>query len=221
METLLVGLIAYAVQTLTLKFALNAMWDLRQIVAQFSLAQVRVGFAVILACPATVFVFWIATRMANRKFTDYLALNWPTSRELVIALFLMALLLLAQFLAWPILSRWDLSAADLSFASSPNGLLIYLMGGCIAAPIMEEFAFRGFIFRGWSQSFLRPQGAVALTAVAWTLLHNQYDWLGQASVFAGGLLLGYIRWRSNSTWLTVMMHSAVNVIMFFRGGVYV
>jgi len=221
METLLVGLIAYAVHALTLKLSLNMMWDLRHLVAKFSLAQVRVGFAVILACPATIAVFWIATRMANRRFTDYLALNWPTTRELVLALVLTAILLVAEYLAWPILSRWDLSVADHSFASSPEGLLVYLMGGCIAAPISEEFAFRGFIFRGWSQSFLHPQGAIALTAIAWALLHNQYNWLGQASVFTGGLLLGYIRWRSNSTWLAVMMHSGVNIIMFFRGGVYV
>ncbi|UVO39921.1 CPBP family intramembrane metalloprotease [Bradyrhizobium arachidis] len=221
METLLVALIAYAVQTLTLKFALNAMWDLRQIVTQFSLAQVRVGFAVIFACPATMVVFWIATRMANQRFADYLALSWPTSHELVIALALTAALLLAQSLAWPILNRWELTATDHSFSSSPDGLLIYLMGGCIAAPITEELAFRGFIFRGWSQSFLHPRGAIALTAVAWALLHTQYNWLGQASVFASRLLLGYIRWRSNSTWLTVMMHSGVNIIMFLRGGVYV
>lgn len=221
METLLVGLIAYAVDTLTLKLALNTMWESRHVVAQFSLAQVRVGLAVVLACPATVAVFWIATRMANRRFADYLALNWPTTRELVLALGLTATLLVAQYFAWPILSRWDLSAADPSFASSPDGLLIYLMGGCIAAPITEEFAFRGFIFRGWSQSFLHPRGAIALTAVAWALLHNQYNWLGQASVFAGGLLLGYIRWRSNSTWLTVMIHSTVNIIIFFTGGAYV
>ncbi|MHC2618739.1 membrane protease YdiL (CAAX protease family) [Bradyrhizobium huanghuaihaiense] len=221
METLFVGLIAYAVHTLTLKLALNTMWDLRHVVAQFSLAQVRVGLAIVLACPATVAVFWIATRMANRKFTDYLALNWPTMRELVLALVLTTILLLAQSFAWPILSRWDLSAADHSFASSPDGLLIYLMGVCIAAPISEEFAFRGFIFRGWSQSFLHSRGAIALTAAAWAMLHNQYSWLGLASVFVGGLLLGYIRWRSNSTWLTVMMHSAVNIIIFFTGGAYV
>ncbi|NUR13398.1 MAG: hypothetical protein HOQ20_16380, partial [Bradyrhizobium sp.] len=58
METLFVGLIAYAVDTLTLKLALNTMWESRHVVAQFSLAQVRVGLAVVLACPATVAVFW-------------------------------------------------------------------------------------------------------------------------------------------------------------------
>ncbi|WP_441259931.1 lysostaphin resistance A-like protein [Bradyrhizobium sp. 521_C7_N1_3] len=220
METLLVGLIAYAVHTLTLKLALNTMWDLRHVVERFSLAQVRVGFAVVLACPATVAVFWIATRVANRKFTDYLALNWPKISEFVLALVLTSILLLVQYFAWPILSRWDLSA-DHSFAGSPDGLLIYLLGGCIAAPISEELAFRGFMFRGWSQSFLHPPGAIVLTAAAWAMLHNQYNWLGQFSVFAGGLLLGYIRWRSNSTWLTVMVHSGVNILIFSASGTYV
>jgi membrane protease YdiL (CAAX protease family) len=71
------------------------------------------------------------------------------------------------------------------------------------------------MFRGWSQSFLGPVGSTVLTSVLWGMMHTQYDWIGRFSIFIMGLALGYFRWRSNSTWLTVMVHSAINIFLFF------
>ena len=78
---------------------------------------------------------------------------------------------------------------------------------------MEEFVVRGFMFRGWSQSFLGPIGAIVLTSAVWAMTHTQYDWFGDFEIFVTGLALCYVRWRSGSTWLTVMVHSAVNFIL--------
>jgi membrane protease YdiL (CAAX protease family) len=36
-----------------------------------------------------------------------------------------------------------------------------------------------------------------------------------------GLALCFFRWRSNSTWLTVVVHSAVNIFLRFVAGPYV
>ena len=96
--------------------------------------------------------------------------------------------------------------------------MVFLIGGCIAAPLMEEFVLRGFMFRGWSQSFLGPVGSIVLTSVLWGLIHIQYDWLGRFWIFVTGLALGHFRWRSNSTWLTVMVHSAMNTVILFAMG---
>ena len=85
---------------------------------------------------------------------------------------------------------------------------------------MEEFVFRGFIFRGWSESFLGPVGCIVLTSVVWAMLHVQYDWFGRFFIFVSGLALGYFRWRSNSTWLPVMVHSAMNIFVFVAAGLY-
>ncbi len=93
-----------------------------------------------------------------------------------------------------------------------------MIGGCIAAPVMEEFVLRGFMFRGWSQSFLGPVGSIVLTSVLWGLMHIQYDWFGRFWIFVTGLALGHFRWRSNSTWLTVMVHSAINTVLLFAMG---
>jgi membrane protease YdiL (CAAX protease family) len=103
-------------------------------------------------------------------------------------------------------------------AEGAGGFLIFLIGCCIAAPMMEEFVFRGFMFRGWSQSFLGPVGSIVLTSVLWGMMHTQYDWFGRFCIFVTGLALGHFRWRSNSTWLTVMVHSAINTFLFFAMG---
>lgn len=181
METLLVCLIAYAVDTLTLKFALGAMRDLRPFMTQFSSVQVRVGLALIVVSPVAVAVFWVAIRMAVREFAEYLALNWPTPREVAYALAVTVALFSIEFVVWPVRNGSHYYSAD--------GLLIALIGSCIAAPVSEEIAFRGFMFRGLSQSFVGPVGAILLTSAAFSMIHADYPWVARFWVFLSGLVL--------------------------------
>jgi len=207
------GLIAYAVYTLTLWFVL-AMYD----GADTSLAFEAYGVAFIAASVLPIAVLWIAIHMVRRDFAEYLALNWPSSGELLRAMAITAVLLLAETLTGYVVGPVNVSPNP--YVNANWGLLTFLIGGCIAVPVMEEFVVRGFVFRGWSQSFLGPVGSIALSSVLWALIHMQYDWLGRFWIFVTGLALGYFRWRSNSTWLTVMLHSAMNIVIFFAMGLY-
>jgi len=45
----------------------------------------------------------------------------------------------------------------------------------------------------------------------WTALHLQYDWFFFGEEFSIGLLFGYLRYRSNSTWLTTVLHGLNNL----------
>ena len=172
METAFVSLIAYGVYTLTAGLALGIMLGMQEGAKNLSPAQVQAltmqghwyGVALIVASPLTIAVLWVAIRMARREFAEYLALNWPSSGELVCALVIMAVVLLAEAVAAPVVGA-EAPPADFYFsAKAAGGLLILLIGGCIEGPIMEEFVVRGFMFRGWSQSFLGPIGAIALTS---------------------------------------------------------
>jgi len=156
--------------------------------------------------------------MARRDFAEYLALNWPSSGELLRALAITAVLLLAEGLAASILGVEQFSPDPYLRAGESGGLLMFLIAACIAVPVMEEFVVRGFMFRGWSQSFLGPVGAIVLSSVLWAMIHIQYDWFGRFWIFITGLVLGQFRWRSNSTWLTVMVHSAMNLFISFANG---
>ena len=106
-------------------------------------------------------------------------------------------------------------------AGGATGLFVLLVGGCLAGPIMEEFVFRGFMFRGCSESFLGPVGAIVLTSALFGAYHTQYDVLGRFWVFLIRMILCTFRRRSNSTWLTAVVHSAVNIVLLFLSGPYV
>jgi membrane protease YdiL (CAAX protease family) len=98
----------------------------------------------------------------------------------------------------------------LKSARGDNALWLLAFAFCVAAPVTEELFSRGFLYRGWSESFLRVPGAIFLSSLAWTSLHLQYDWFFFGEVFCIGLWFGYIRYRSNSIWLTILLHGLNN-----------
>ena len=91
------------------------------------------------------------------------------------------------------------------------GWLIGLLAAIVVvAPVGEEIVFRGFLFRGLAKPGWEIQ-AVLGVALAWALLHIQYDWLGMVQIFLVGLVLGWFRWASGSTLLTIGMHVLINL----------
>jgi uncharacterized protein len=214
METVFVSLIAYGVYTVAgeLLFSILAIPDAAKMLSPHFGAR---GFTYILASPPAIGVLWIAIRMARRDFVEYLGLNWPTMRQLLRAMAITAIVLLAEILAGYAIGAQEISPYLYLGANEAGGLFIFLIGGCIAAPVVEEFVIRGFMFRGWSQSFLGPVGCIVLTSALWGMMHTHYHWFGRLCIFVTGLALGYFRWRDNSTWLTVMVHSAMNIFVFF------
>lgn len=90
----------------------------------------------------------------------------------------------------------------------------------IAAPLFEEVFFRGFVFRGIQQSRLGNTGAVLIASLLWTIIHTQYDAYQWIIIFAGGILLGIARIRSNSIYVPIAMHSLMNLIATIQMEVY-
>jgi len=81
----------------------------------------------------------------------------------------------------------------------------------VIAPIGEEVIFRGFLFRSWVRPGRWGVVAVALISFLWAALHlQQYSFAIVAQIFVIGLVLGWMRWRSGSTWLTIVLHVLVN-----------
>jgi hypothetical protein len=163
--------------------------------------------------PVQIAVLAFAARWRGWAPADYFALNVPRRGEFVFA----ALCVIALDLAFDVSLYF--SGRDLvpSFqveayqTAKDAGWLIWLTLAIVAvAPIGEEIAFRGFLYRG----LVRPGSemlAIAVIALAWAMLHIQYDWLGMAQIFAAGLMLGWFRWASGSTTLTIFMHILINL----------
>ncbi len=83
----------------------------------------------------------------------------------------------------------------------------------IFAPLFEEALFRGFLFEGLRRSRLGIYGAVMLTAFGWAILHGlQYNIIGIIYIFLLGIIMGVVRWKTNTIWSTFIMHAVVNLV---------
>jgi len=173
-----------------------------------------ISLSVIMGLPAVLAVLWLATRMARTNFADYLALRRTSWSNLLIGI----VALVALVVAWDVVSRAigrDIAPGFmvdvLKSAQADGALWLLVIAFSVAAPVTEELMVRGFLYRGWSESFLGPAGAIVLSSLVWTAMHAQYyDWFLFSEVLSIGLLLGYMRYRSHSTWLTIIMHGINN-----------
>jgi membrane protease YdiL (CAAX protease family) len=172
-----------------------------------------ISLSVIMGLPAVLAAAWIAIRPTRTPFADYLALRWTSRSNLLIGIVSLALLVGG----WDMLSRAlgrevtpGFMGEVMKSAQADGALWLLVIAFCIAAPVSEEILSRGFLYRGWSESRLGVVGAIVLSSLAWTSLHLQYDWFFFGEIFSIGLLLGYLRYRSNSTWLTIVLHGLNN-----------
>ncbi|MDH2355798.1 type II CAAX endopeptidase family protein [Bradyrhizobium sp. SSUT112] len=172
------------------------------------------ALSVIMGLPATLAVVWLAIRIKKASFTDYLALHWPSWMQVLFG----AVGLILIVLAWEVTSRSLGREATPGFMTDllksgrdKGAAVLLLLAFSVAAPMSEEVLARGFLFRGWSASFLRVPGAIVLSSLVWTVVHLQYDMYFLAEVFSIGLWFGYMRYRANSLWLTIALHALNNL----------
>jgi membrane protease YdiL (CAAX protease family) len=173
------------------------------------------SLSVVAGLPATLAALWPAIRLTSTPIAEYLALRWPSWKEFLIG----AVGLVVLVMGWEFLSRVTGRASSPDFmvdvmksAQSDGALWLLILGFSVAAPVSEEFLARGFLYYGWSETFLKVPGAICLSSLVWTALHLQYyDWFSFSEVFSLGLWLGYLRYRSQSTWLTIVLHGLNNL----------
>jgi membrane protease YdiL (CAAX protease family) len=83
----------------------------------------------------------------------------------------------------------------------------------LGAPVSEELLFRGFLLGALAKSRLGFTGAALVSTTLWTALHAGYSAVGLAEVFAIGLLLAWLLWRTGSLWVTIFCHALYNSLI--------
>src|SRR3954447_21499573 len=178
----------------------------------------------IVAGPAWIAVMAAAARWRGWRVGDYLALVVPRRSEFAFGLACMAALLVAfDILTYAtgrdVIPPFMFESYKTAVAS--GSLVLFFVAVVIIGPVTEEIVFRGFLFRGLSASFLGVAGTLIVTSVAWALMHVQYDALIIAQIFLIGLLLGWLRWASGSTLLTIALHVLTNFVATLEAGIKV
>lgn len=180
---------------------------------------VPISLVTIAALPAQLGVIWLATRTARWRFADYLALTKPPSRDLVLGFICLAILLPLADLVSHFSGRQvvpDVVVGLYVAARDSGALWLLALALIVAAPVGEELVFRGFMFRGFAASKLGVAGAIALPALLWTMLHLQYDSFYLVHIFVIGLLFGWLRWRSGSVTVPLLLHALVNLVALLQ-----
>jgi uncharacterized protein len=172
-----------------------------------------ISLSVVMGLPAILLALWVAIRGTGTPFADYLGLRGTSWKNFLIGLVGLVVIVMG----WDQMSRLIGHEVEPGFmlevlksARDDGALWLLIVAFCVAAPVSEELLARGFLYRGWSESFLRVPGAIVLSSVVWTAMHLQYDWYFFGEVFSLGLWFGYLRYRSGSTWLTIVLHGLNN-----------
>jgi membrane protease YdiL (CAAX protease family) len=181
-------------------------------------------FLSMFTCVATPLVMGLSILFAkirkNITIKEYFCLYRPGFKEfakwsLVLLLFAVCLDALTFFINQPIVPDFMVSAY-----TTAHFMPLLWIAFIIASPLYEEFFFRGFLFKGIQNSRMGPLGAIVITSLAWSVAHIQYDVYGVVSIFAGGLLLGWARLKSNTIYIPFAMHALMNLIATIEVVIY-
>jgi uncharacterized protein len=174
---------------------------------------VALSFGTFISVPVQLGVVIFAAQLRRWPPAVYLGLVPPRRAEMIIAVACLVVLGVAFDGVLYLTGREVVPAFQVEAwrtAADAGWLLWLLLAIVIVAPIGEEVLFRGFLYRGLAKPGWEVH-AIGGIAVAWALLHIQYDWLGMAQIFLLGLALGWFRWASGSTLLTIGMHMLINL----------
>ena len=169
-------------------------------------------------------VLVIAVRLRGWALRDYFAWLAPGVRYVVLGIVL-ALAIQFAFSETFYLLGADWSGAVEQFrterAAGVSHWIPVLQAwpSIVCAPIVEESVFRGFLWRGWSQSRLGAVGTFWLGTLAFAAWHIpkalEMNAVGGifmlVQVFVLGLLLNWLRWRSGTTTAGMLAHATANL----------
>jgi membrane protease YdiL (CAAX protease family) len=91
------------------------------------------------------------------------------------------------------------------------GWVVLYIGGCLTAPILEEFAFRGLLQSSLYQNY-GLFSAIVIPSLLFGLLHVVPH--GVVIIFIGSIIYGYIVFITGSVFSSIIMHSFSNFMVF-------
>ncbi|HET7462083.1 MAG TPA: type II CAAX endopeptidase family protein [Longimicrobium sp.] len=142
---------------------------------------------------------------------------WPWLALLAPVMSTAALAMWMVLSALGIVGERSLPAPILEYGERPGGavVLVLLIAGLV--PMLEEFAFRGWLQRPLERRY-GPGRAIACTALVFAVAHLEPR--GIPIYAAGGLALGYAAWATGSIWSSVALHVAWNAGVLLFGGFF-
>jgi hypothetical protein len=177
---------------------------------------VAVALIIFISTPLQVLLLVLFSQRRGGNALAYLGLTLPRRSEVkfgvaAIAGLIVAGNILSWFLGKNIVTPFQNDIFRTAAEAGVLPVLFLLAAVVVLTPIGEETLFRGFLYRGWLQTPRDTWPVIIATALLWAIIHVQYDWYVTGQIFAFGLLLGWIRWCTGSTLLTILLHALINM----------
>ena len=175
---------------------------------------VLVSVSTIASIPVQIAMLALAIRLRRWPVAEYLGLVMPRRRDIIRSVALLIVIVgvvegVLFLLGKDVVTSFQVDSYRTAKAA---GWLPGLFAAIVlVAPAGEEIMFRGFLYRGFVRRPGHEPYAIVIITLAWVMLHVQYDWDGLLQVFIIGLLLGWVRWSTGSTALTILMHMLMNL----------
>jgi membrane protease YdiL (CAAX protease family) len=187
----------------------------------FSGDGVAVTLIIIVSTPIQLALLAAFAQRSGGSATEYLGLVWPRRSEVVFGVAaIVALIIAGNVLSWllgkSIVTSFQTDIFRTADAAGWLPALLLLVAVVVVTPIGEETLFRGFLFRGWLRTPGEAWPVIIATSALWAIIHIQYDWYVTGQIFAFGLLLGWMRWATGSTLLTILLHALINMEGMFE-----
>lgn len=161
---------------------------------------------VLIALPAILFL-----RARKVPLNEGLRLNRISLPVAVVSLLLGVSTYLFSVLIELVMAKLTgLPSVDLSQATMPQSTLqyaLYFAAIAISAPICEELLFRGAIQGSYEQR-KSAWFAIAVPALMFAFYHFRLS--GLPGLLPVAFLIGYVAWRSRSTFSTMLLHFGMN-----------
>lgn len=170
-----------------------------------------IGYAVLFVLLA--FLFRVEY---ERPFWRSLAWRWPKTPPILTIVMLGSLVALILAILGGLLKTPDGPTPMKELLNDRVSLLVAAFFGVTVGPLCEELAFRGLM----QPLFIRSLGVapgIFLSGLGFGLLHLPqygYTWQHAVLITLAGSAFGWMRWVSQSTLGSTLMHSAYNLTLF-------
>jgi uncharacterized protein len=168
-----------------------------------------------------VFIFLFIKIHKGAGIRNYLGLkSIPKNTFLLLLAVLIGLIILLSLLGQVLNVEHDTGFTVDAYKTTTWPALLWI-SAVVLAPLFEESFFRGFVFVGLKQTRIGSVGTIALTSLAWALLHIQYDIYGMVTILVLGIVFGIVRLKTGSLWSTIFLHSMWNAFGMVIVALYV
>jgi len=169
-----------------------------------------------------IFVFfglgWLVLRATGRDPVRYTGLSFPGVAPVAFGFALgvanfFAIVAPVQYASQSLLPQsWReiYDVADIFRGQSSVELAFIVASVTVAAPVCEEFFFRGVFFQGLRAHGGHAMRAVVLSAVVFSMFH--LDPVGFLARVELGVLFGWLLVRTGSLWPAILAHTANNLV---------